>query len=229
MNTTATTVIRWTGLAALAGGLIFAGIQPIHPADALSSVTTDAWAVITPLKTVMCLLLLIGVTSLYARQVNNAGRLGFAGYVLFNLSWAVNLVFIFAEAFILPLLATTDPEFVSGFLGLASGQPSDVNLGVLAPLFMLNGLFYMIGGLLFGVATFRAGILPRAAAALLAVTAVLTPFAALLPHEIQRLAGMPVGLAVAWLGYALWAERRAATAERAADINSRQLRQSSAQ
>lgn len=226
MNTTATTVIRWTGLAAMAGGLIFAGIQPIHPPDTLSSVTTDAWAIITPVKTVMCLLLLIGMTGLYARQVNNTGRLGLAGYLLFSLSWAVNLVFIFAEAFILPLLATTEPAFVEGFMRLASGQASEVNLGVLAPLFMLNGLFYMLGGLLFGVATFRAGILPRYAAGLLAVAAVLTPLAALLPHEIQRLAGMPVGLALALLGYALWSERHAEAADRTTDVRSRQLRQS---
>ena len=42
---------------------------------------------------------------------------------------------------------------------------------------------------------------------LLAVAAVLTPAAALLPHAIQRLAAIPVGIALAWLGYALWSER----------------------
>jgi hypothetical protein len=36
----------------------------------------------------------------------------------------------------------------------------------------------------------------------------LTPLAALLPHDIQRLAAMPMGIALAWLGYALWSERR---------------------
>jgi hypothetical protein len=35
-----------------------------------------------------------------------------------------------------------------------------------------------------------------------------TPAAALLPHAIQRLAAVPMGIAVAWLGYALWSERR---------------------
>jgi hypothetical protein len=50
--------------------------------------------------------------------------------------------------------------------------------------------------------------LPRWPAGLLAVAAVLTPAAALLPHAIQRLAAIPVGLALAWLGYALWSERR---------------------
>jgi len=72
---------------------------------------------------------------------------------------------------------------------------------------------YMLGGLLFGIALLRAGILPRWPAGLLAVSSVLTPAAALLPHAIQRLAAIPVGLALAWLGYALWSERRAQASE----------------
>ena len=64
MKITASRVIRWAGLSAMAAGIIFAGIQPIHPPDVLSSVTTGAWAIITTLKTVMCLLFLIGITGI---------------------------------------------------------------------------------------------------------------------------------------------------------------------
>ena len=53
------------------------------------------------------------------------------------------------------------------------------------------------------------------AAGLLAIASILTPAAALLPHEIQRLAAIPVGLALAWLGYALWIERRDPASEQA--------------
>ena len=38
-----------------------------------------------------------------------------------------------------------------------------------------SGILYMLGGLLFGIATFRARILPRWAGCLLAVGAVATP------------------------------------------------------
>jgi hypothetical protein len=192
----------------MVAGIIFAGIQPIHPPDVLSSVTTGAWAIITPLKTAMCLLFLLGIAGLYARQVNKAGWLGLAGFLLFSLSWALNMAFIFAEAFIVPLLATAAPKFVDGFFGIFNGHPIETNLGALPALYGLTGVLYMLGGLLFGIATFRARILPRWGAGLLAVAALLTPAAALLPHEIQRLAGMPVGLALAWLGFALWSERQ---------------------
>lgn len=225
METTASNLIRWTGLSAMAAGIIFAGIQPIHPPDVLSSVTTSAWSVITPLKTAMCLLFLLGIAGLYARQVNKAGWLGLAGFLLLSLSWALNLTFIFAEAFVLPVLVTTAPTFVEGFLGIFNGQPTEANLGALPALYGLTGILYMLGGLLFGVATLRAGVLPRWAAGLLAITAAVTPAAALLPHELQRLAGMPVGIALAWLGFALWSERREYVSATLPSTTSLQLRQ----
>ena len=89
MKITAANLIRWAGLSAMVAGIIFAAIQPIHPADVLSSVTTTAWAIITALKTAMCLLVLLGIAGLYARQVEKAGWLGLAGYLLFSLFWAL--------------------------------------------------------------------------------------------------------------------------------------------
>ena len=231
MKPTASKLIRWTGLSAMVAGIIFAGIQPIHPPDVVSSVTTGAWAIITPLKTAMCLLFLLGIAGIYARQVDKAGWLGLAGFLLLSLSWWLQTAFVFAEAFILPPLATVAPEFVDAFLRvIAAGQTSDVDLGALPTIFSLGvGVPYILGGLLFGIATLRAGILPRWPAGLLAVAAVLTPLAALLPHDIQRLAGIPVGLALAWLGYALWSERRAQAAEPVLDSGSPQLRRTAAE
>ena len=223
MKTTPSNLIRWTGLAAVVAGTIFAGIQPIHPPDVLSSVTTSAWAIITPLKTAMCLLFLLGITGLYARQVKKAGGPGLIGFLLFSLSWALQTAFVFAETFILPVLATAAPQFVDGFLGIASGHSNDFNLGLLPALYALVGVSYMLGGLLFGIATFRAGILPRLAAGLLAVSAAVTPAAALLPHELQRFAAVPVGLALAWLGYALWSERREQTPPPVTDMEMSEL------
>ena len=231
MKITAPKLIRWSGLAALVAGLIFAGIQPIHPPDALSSVTTGAWAIITPLKTAMCLLFLLGIAGIYARQVNKAGWLGLAGFLLLTLSWWLQTAFVFAETFILPPLARVAPGFVDAFLRvIAAGQTSDVDLGALPTIFSLGvGVPYMLGGLLFGIATLRAGILPRWPAGLLAVAAALTPLAALLPHEIQRLAAIPVALALTWLGYALWSERREQASDSVPATGSPQLHQTPAE
>jgi hypothetical protein len=213
MNITASKLIRWTGLSTIVAGIIFAGIQPIHPPDVLASVNTTAWAIITPLKTVMCLLFLLGITGLYARQVKETGWLGLAGYLVFSLGWAITTANVFAETFIMPPLATAAPTFVDSFLGVAGGRASEVNLGAVPALFAFSGILYMLGGLLFGIAIFRAGVLSRWPAGLLAATAALTPLAAFLPHAIQRLAAVPMGLALAWLGYALWSERQEQASE----------------
>ncbi len=212
MPTTAR-LLRWTGLAALIGGIIFAGIQPIHPPDFLASVTTGPWAIITALKLAMCFLFLIGIAGISVRQMDKAGWLGLAGFGLFSLSWALQSGFVFAEVFILPTLAAASPGFVDSFLGVVNGTPGDMNIGAIVPAYMMVGILYLVGGLLFGIATFRAKVLPRTPAALLALTAWLTPAAVLLPHEIQRLAGMPMGLSLAWLGYALWSERQGEDAQ----------------
>lgn len=199
--------IRWTGLAAMVAGIIFAGIQPLHPNDVLASVTTDAWAIINSLKLTMCFLFLMGLVGLYVRQMEKAGWLGLAGFVLFSISWALQSGFVFAEVFILPPLATAAPQFVDSFLGVVNGSTGELDIGPVVPAYALVGILYLLGGLLFGIATVRAGVLPRWPAALLAITALLTPAAVLLPHEMQRLAAVPMGLSLAWLGYALWSER----------------------
>lgn len=206
---TAPNLIRWAGLSAVAAGIIFAAIQPIHPLDVLASVTTGPWAVVQTLKTAMCFLFLLGITGLYARQAEEAGWLGLAGFLLFNLSWALQTGFVFAEAFVLPQLATASPAFVDSFLGIVNGNPGEMAIGLLPALYTGVGILYLLGGVLFGIATFRAGVLPRWAGGLLAVGTVLPLLgSSLVAHPFDRLFAIPVGVAVAWLGYALWTERR---------------------
>ena len=229
MKVTAPSLIRWSGLAALVAGLIFAVIQPIHPPDVVASVTTGAWAIITPLKTAMCLLFLIGISGIYARQVNEAGWLGLVGFLLLIVCWWIQTAFVFAEAFIAPPLASTAPHFVDGLLGISYGHTGGIDLGALPAIYGFMGILYMLGGLLFGIATLRARVLPRWPAGLLALAAALTPAAALLPHAVQRLAAIPVALAIAWLGYALLTERRARASEPAPGTGSPQLRQTAAE
>jgi hypothetical protein len=201
-------LVRWTGLAAVAAGAIFAGIQPIHPPDLIASVTTTPWAVVIALKFAMCLLFLVGITGLYIRQAGKAGWLGFAGFVLLILSWWLQTGYVFVDAFVLPVLPDVAPDFISSFLGMVNpASPVTMDVGLMGPAYAIMGILYMLGGLIFGIATVRAGVLPRLPAIVLAVAAVATPFAVLLPHEIQRYAAIPFGFAIAWLGYTLWSAR----------------------
>jgi hypothetical protein len=209
MKITATSLIRSSGLAVMGTGIIFMIIQAIHPPDVLSSVTTARWATTHYLGIVMGILGLFGITGLYTRQVEETGWLGLVSYLLFGLFWIITVFFQFVEAFISPLLATQAPTFVEGFLGIVSGHAGEADLGALPTVYALTGFAgYMLGGLLFGLAMLRAGILLRWAAGLLALAAVSPLAAGLLSHPLDRILAVPMGVALISLGYALWSERR---------------------
>jgi hypothetical protein len=214
MKITASKLIPWAGLAAMVAGICYVVVGLFHPPNILSSVTTTQWAIVHVLASAMCFFGILGMAGLYARQAEKSGWLGLAGFILFSLWFAFILGFSFVETFILPPLATEAPKFVDSFLGMLNSTASEVNLGGLPTIWLLTAPLYILGGLLFGIATFRAGILPRWAAALLAVATTLGPVvAALLPLEYQPKVAVPMGLALAWLGYALWSERREHTAD----------------
>jgi len=215
MKITTSGLIRWAGLAAMGTGILYIAIQAIHPLDVLSSVITTRWAVVHYVSLVMDLLGLLGIAGIYARQAEKSGWLGLAGYLLFGLFWALDVAFHFIEAFVEPAMATEAPKFVAGLLGMVNGVPSEISLGAIPVVYALDGIVgYVLGGLLFGIATFRAGILPRWAGGLLALGAILPLLlSSVVHHPFDRLFAVPVGFAIAWLGYALWSERRERASE----------------
>jgi hypothetical protein len=216
MKTTASDLFRWAGLSAMVAGICYVLVGMFHPLNVLASVTTTRWVIVHIFASGMCFFGLFGMMGLYARQAEKSGWLGLAGYVLLSIWLAVVGGFTFVEVFILPTLATVGPagpKFVEAFLGMFSGSPNVINFGVLPTIWTVTNLLYLLGGLLFGIATFRARILPRWAGILLAVGTIIGPVAILFPPELQPKVAVPVGFALAWLGYALFAERREKTSE----------------
>src|SRR5687768_2644904 len=137
MKITASKLIRFAGLSAMLAGILFIVIQMIHPVDVLSSVTTSRWAIVHYLGIAMCLLGLLGIAGIYARQVEEAGWLGLAGYLMFSLFYALTMAFQFVEAFISPLLPIEAPKFVESLLALASGSAGEMDLGALPAVYLL--------------------------------------------------------------------------------------------
>lgn len=215
MKTTAANLVRWAGLPAMAAGILFVVIQPLHPPQALESVTTGAWAIVHYLTMAMCLAGMLGITGIYARQAEESGWLGLAGYLLLGLWLPLTMALVFVEAFVLPHLTASAPQFVQSFLALAGGAAGEMEIGALATVASLAGVLYVLGGFLFGIATLRASILSRWAAGLLAIGSVLPLAIPLVPHQFERFAAVPMGIALAWLGYSLWSERREASPEAA--------------
>jgi hypothetical protein len=162
----------------------------------------------------MAVLGLIGLTGIYLRQVRQFGVLGLIGYALFALFFVLQSAFVFAEAFIVPLIVADAPQFAEDFVGLFGRHPAVTDLGPLAALPLIGAAVYVVGALLFGIAILRARILSRGAGILLLIAAAVTPIAgALLPHTLERMAAIPMGLALIWFGVSLWSDQRKSSAE----------------
>jgi len=142
------------------------------------------------------LLLVFGLFGLHLHQQHAVGMFG----QIATLVALFGTVTLFAEALIevtmLPFLPENSPLI---------DEPPPVMLAV----FFVSFVAYVLGLLLFGIATWRAGVLPRRAAALLVIGIVLA--LALKPVVPGVLAIM--GVALVWLGVAAVAQTKALPSE----------------
>jgi hypothetical protein len=213
MKVTTTRLIRSTGIASIAAGLMFVVIQPLHPEDVLASVTTDAWAAIHYATLAMLTLFVIGVTGIYVRQAEKIGWIGLVGYVVLLVGLVLTALGTAVEALVQPLIASSDPDFVEGMLAMVHGHPIETDLGSIPLLWNAASAGFLGGTLLFGFANFRAGILSRWASAVFAVGLfAMAPVAGLL--GTPRVGAVPIGIGLAWLGYSLWSDGRTRNAHR---------------
>jgi hypothetical protein len=211
MRVTTSGLIRSTGIAAIVAGLMFVVIQPLHPDDVLASVSTDAWAIIHYATLAMLTLFVVGVTGIYARQVEKMGWLGLAGFVVLVIGLVLTGIGTAIEALVQPLVAANDPAFVESMLAMVHGHPIESDLGAIPLLWNAASAGFMGGTLVFGFANFRAGVLSRWASAVFAVGLFATaPVAGLL--GTPRVGAVPIGLGLAWMGYSLWAQGRTSAA-----------------
>lgn len=204
MTITSRSLIKGAGAAAAVAGTIFVAVQIKHPpSDAFTTQTTQ-WVVRSCAKTVMAALALTGITGMYLRQHRRAGRLGLIGYLVFAVGYLAMFATEVIAATVLPNLVHTEPGFVNDVVAAANGGAPQGHIGGLQILFDIGGAGYILGGLLFGMALFRTGVLARWAAALLAVTTVATAALAVLPEPFNRPLAVPEGLALIALGASLW-------------------------
>lgn len=218
MIITPTTLFKAAGVAAVAAGLIFIGVQINHPHADVANVTTTEWAVRNSLKILMAALVLAGITGMYLRQVRQIGVLGLVGYVVFSVGYLSILSSTFVSAYVLPSLAATNPGYVNDVLAAATNGTAQGDIGLLGPVLQLQGIAYLAGGLIFGIALFRARVLARWAAVLLAVSGLASAGLAVLPDAFYRLLAFPNAIAMIALGYSLWRTARTDTTTSAAAV-----------
>lgn len=204
MATTTERLIRAAGLSAIAAGAIFIGVQINHPQLDLDFVGTTEYTVRHAAKMLMTAFALVGIAGTYLRQARQVGLLGLVGYVLFSVGFLAMFGVETIATFVLPEIAKTSPGFVQDVFTAATGSSPTGDIGAMQVLLNLSGAGYILGGLLFGIALFRAGIVARWASALLAVATVGTAALAALPEAFNRPMAVPVGVALIGLGWSSW-------------------------
>ena len=208
MTITPTTLFRAAGVAAVLAGLIFIGVQINHPyLDATSITTTDVIAR-NSLKMLMAALALAGITGMYLRQVTKMGVLGLLGYVLFAAGYLSMLGTEYVAALVLPSIAHSSDAYVNGVIAVANNRHATGDIGLMQRAILFTGITYVAGGFIFAIALFRANVLARWAAALLALGTLATIAVGLVP-QYERLFALPTGVAFVALGYSLWRDQRA--------------------
>jgi hypothetical protein len=222
MTITPTVLIRAAGLAAIGAGVVFIGVQLGHPdLDATSIRTTNVY-IRDQFKILMCGLALAGITGMYVSQIRRNGVLGLVGYIIFAAGYLGIMCVVFAAAYIMPEVAKTSPGYVDDIIAVDTAR-GDVkgDIGALQTVIQVQGFAYLTGALLFGIALYRANVLARWAAALLAVSGLVSAALALMPDAFYRLLAFPNGIAMIGLGYSLWQTAAAsATVEPSIGISS---------
>lgn len=208
MTITPHIVTRGAAAAAVAAGVTFIGVQIGHPHLDADSVTTTEMAVRGSFKILMAVLALVGITGMYLSHVRRNGVLGLVGYLIFAVGYLLITATSLIGAYVLPSLVDTDRDYVTSVLDTSKGGAAGSDIGALELIFQLQGLGYLAGGLLFGVALLRAGVLTRWACVLLAVSGPVSAALALMPDAFYRLLAFPNAVALIVLGYSLWTTTR---------------------
>ena len=196
------TLIRAGSWAAIAAGVLLAadvaahvlfGVDDTFRSARLWGMPHELWHIPGIAGVVLAL---FGLMTIYARQAREAGWLGLVGFVLLFIGMVVGPAYsVIFHAIFLPELEQAAPTLVEGFLKSAS--PAQVVRGVVV---MAVGLG--LGGLLFGLATVRARVLPLTggwlfvAGALLAAAEPVMPFA-----QLGSRLGFALGFVI--LGYGI--------------------------
>lgn len=208
MTITPTGLTRAAGAAAAAAGAIFIGVQIGHPQLNATTVVTANVEVRDSLKVLMAVLALAGIAGMYLSQVRRNGRLGLLGFLLFSAFYLISMCTSFVAAFVLPTIAGTSTHYVDDVTAVATGRSASGDIGTLATVIQVQGFGYLAGGLVFGIALYRAHVLARWATVLLAASGIATVVLSQLPDAFYRLLAFPNGIAMVGLGISLWHSTR---------------------
>ena len=175
-------LIRWSGLAAMLGGVLWAlwaGVEQSIGWGEPGSSAYERYELVNRLLPFALLPVVVGFIGLHVAQTRTFGRLGTAGFA----TALVGFMLIAAGS-------------VGEFWVFSDQSYEGAGRNASWALFLLGHLVLVIGTLLFGIATVRAKVFPQEAAMMFAVLGlgVVVPF----------LGAFIFAIPLVWLGYLLW-------------------------
>ena len=196
-------LLRWSGLALIAGGLLLVVATVLHPSRETPATMLEAEVRLVAahvLFTLSYLLVLLGLPGLYGATSVRMGRLGLVGFLLAFLG--TMLIAVSGNfGFLAPVLATNSPEAIDAI----NRYPPEAALNAVA----FGG--FVVGFGMFGVAMARTASFPRPAGVLVAVGApfqllgfALAQFVSPALWAVAILGSAALGTGLAWPGYQIW-------------------------
>jgi len=160
-------------------------------------VLDDNWVFVNMIGLIAAVLVPLCLVGLYAKQVEKAGVLGFLGFLFASIGSVLFASLQFEETISWPVLATEAPTLLDIQGPLMTNQVSTT-------IYLIMGLLYIVGFILFGISTMRAGVLNRWAALLVIIGAPIFGAGLYLPVFVRTIGVVLYAVGFAWLGYILW-------------------------
>ena len=196
-------LLRWSGLALVAGGLLMVVATALHPSRETAATILAAEVRLVAahaLFTLSYLLVLLGLSGLYGAASVRMGRLGLVGFLLGFLG--TMLIAVSGNfGFLAPVLAAQSPQTIDAI----NRYLPEVALNAVA----FGG--FMVGFVVFGVALAKTASLPRRSGVLVAVGAPCQLLGFALAQTVSPawwavavLGSVALGTGLAWPGYRMW-------------------------
>jgi len=198
--------IKFSGLVNIVSGCLLLGFWYLYAilmpyaelSDTLSILVVNKnWIFVNVLGVAGTLLGMLGLAGIYMRIAEASNLLGIIGFSLSLLGSALLLGTLLWDTVLWPLLVNHDPTLLD-FSGPIYSSKTFV------PFFIVAGLVYALGYILFGLAISKSGLFPAWSGIMLAVGAPLFGLGAMFgklqvyPRSIGITA---IGIGMIWLGY----------------------------
>lgn len=192
-------VIRWSGIAAMLGGAFLIIALLIHPMteEDVGIMTTPIWFIAHALGAKGFMLMVLGLFGFYSKFSEKMGKIGVLAFLL-GLYGIIYAGFVWmVSAFIQPTLAVHAPELAEETGPLFTGNFMVVLMTMLIAI--------VLGYVLWGIATWKANLLPRWNSVLFMISAIaLIVIAIPARFYLTQIAGSLFGISFIGLGAQVW-------------------------